>query len=1795
MDDTGRMQYAETSADGASVGSRGGGGSHSASGIPYDAEPYPDWTAAQTFLRMAGRPQPFDLAQTADWVLMTSASVAAREPRIQMVRAECMNFTRDMFASMATRMCQMERRADGPDGRIRSTAALASLLCAGLAKGYACGSHCDSEGGVDKSGGGDAAPGDNGGAGGAGGAPSSKKKDAAFRPHSEYTFKYEEHSGSWPMFEFAYEELYDEQLVDVLAVRIWRFIYDESHSTSALMKRVMEDSQEQMAHMKRNGNARARATSVIAENARMQQWACGPQDIANDFERLVDMQYRSIYTVQAYISACRGYEGGTAENPRGCPLIQDWEERASLPGSKTKPEGCTQGFGSRSPIGLEYLLSPCRHSVNAHTETAGALTAGLCDLNGAELNICARQLACESYFARDSGRGGGAFVHFILPILVQSERLSVESHSIEEFFWVCADRSKVSPFQLSMPRPLAGVTRPTPALRNVVVDALRGRLGSDSDPSKESDAPDVDANGDVRMHSGECLCVSDEELFRSLATGKDERQEAQAARLQNDLVPFDSFLKGYSANSIESISANNSGDEYTIRIKSAIYTNAQETNNVWKKAVLVWFDHHRKRVEDAKAQICASSDAGDGGWNGEERAADEQVDLLWCHFHIIKKDLVKYHACMLGAVFQSSTQRKSVPRGHVAMFEGLMNGVAAHGGTAVMAFRDVQQCSMGAPGQETVGEGTQLQYVDRTVWGHLQDWLGGIFSEDLKVQGRDRLIVDELLLVLFETCTKTTWAFVLFSRRGSGKSMTVERFGYILPEGAVQFNAASSEKAGMNGNSSPNNACLLIYDETPSDITSPHASNRGEFWKQILTRRKYELERTMARKSSGGSDVHVTVKIETSHEEVHAIMTNLGPNITVGGLPSEPKIAFIQRTISMFARAQTHSGRPSADDEFYAHHANPEVKRRIAKFRLFVCLVWFVRLNIQNLDFLQPDLAYARLMWEELDKELFDDFNMSQPAPRRNAKRAENVVTFCVMEAVARCFLYKQTAYLYDCGACEPGGNAKPFEFGDIWDVVRTLHPSREIILYGWQYGFEYTVGTSMHGVNVMTSACEKAGITIGSCLRKSPHADAAKMADQVKGTCASEYQLHDLIGMEEGATLENISRAAQAMKTAREQRAAFRKVAKHTEHKAPLQAVRTLCKAQGWDDDKTKAATAALFPTVPAAAIFYREHSLVRWMNGTALDRATAIDCNAITGTDPDLGHRRQLRFHTQRLDGGGPKEVDLAWMVIDDTTDRQRASLSFAEKISTAGASTAEIVGMHKEGIADTLEQMMGEENIQRIMEMPNLPGSMHYSNAIEKTGTRETGITTIKMATFTAEKKTGGSIAIEPGKEDDEVSETCDARDSRSGQLYNYNDYAEHKSLDRLVNRGRLPALLAIGPTTNVRKGNPIRHTTDNGIEINTGRAFEHAMMISEMTLSLQEMPGIRDSQEMFDQGRAGPNGLQARGCAPSASDISANVRTLPYSRDLAQIFWSKHAYRRLYASDRKEAFTHANNQLKKWCECYSEIDANEFPEMTLRYPGYQATLSNSQGKRSALMPRLLSIEIGDTPCDDKPAVRLEDVSGAMAMNEAEIRLAAASALGRHASDDDIETHARLLAGANYTYEVKGDLFDHSTWFKHARASLSDRGFCDFNVNDVGTEVLLSGEWMLQERYWEAYSNAKLKARDGVCNDTALHPAHQMRISGFIDKHSTYRNVASSGKEGELQPPPRKRKASINLSMQRTMPRHPSQMSSYTARPGAFSIHDETVARMERSRGVEAASASREARPLGTSDAVVMDTRS
>ena len=72
----------------------------------------------------------------------------------------------------------------------------------------------------------------------------------------------------------------------------------------------------------------------------------------------------------------------------------------------------------------------------------------------------------------------------------------------------------------------------------------------------------------------------------------------------------------------------------------------------------------------------------------------------------------------------------------------------------------------------------------------------------------------------------------------------------------------------------------------------------------------------------------------------------------------------------------------------------------------------------------------------------------------------------------------KQAA-AYEAGRPNDDGTPKPFEIGDLWDVIRTLRPTREMILAAWSHSLEYSIGTSSHGVNVMDAICEKLGFVV--------------------------------------------------------------------------------------------------------------------------------------------------------------------------------------------------------------------------------------------------------------------------------------------------------------------------------------------------------------------------------------------------------------------------------------------------------------------------------------------------------------------------------------------------------------------------------------------------------------------------------------------------------------------------------------------------------------------------------------------
>lgn len=105
--------------------------------------------------------------------------------------------------------------------------------------------------------------------------------------------------------------------------------------------------------------------------------------------------------------------------------------------------------------------------------------------------------------------------------------------------------------------------------------------------------------------------------------------------------------------------------------------------------------------------------------------------------------------------------------------------------------------------------------------------------------------------------------------QGNGKSTRAERAAYIFPEGWTTTGGQSSEKSGQNGQSDACDGKNVFYDEMVPELMNPEATNKIEYWKQILSARQYTSARTVCIKDPNGQDTHRTAQIRTPHNETH--------------------------------------------------------------------------------------------------------------------------------------------------------------------------------------------------------------------------------------------------------------------------------------------------------------------------------------------------------------------------------------------------------------------------------------------------------------------------------------------------------------------------------------------------------------------------------------------------------------------------------------------------------------------------------------------------------------------------------------------------------------------------------------------------------------------------------------------------------------------------------------------------------------------------------------------------------------
>ena len=335
-------------------------------------------------------------------------------------RAEVFHVPVECLSRDATRMTHWQTPMQNPT-RATDIAALLGLLWTPTSKGWLSGRHEEIA-----SQGGDEAPED--------GAQRDKKRQKTPERVFRYMYRHPgDMSSSVPMFVICYEEIYDSTRTKVLAIRIWKLIFDQEHSDSELMRKLMDENHDQwsQAGVAHAPNA-SRRPGLVNEHKTTRQIAGSGSVAGARLEYFAGTQYLRIITENIYQQMLPIY-AGAGDKGGGKHAVVLGDLPIGTLNRRIEKDG--DGKGGDHPLAPEWVFNAKRPE---------ALSAGLVHLNGEPMDVDPDQVDVGSYF--DMGTGA-----MQLPDWIKDEK---------QGFFFMTDPSKCNVFDLPLPRPLAGDVSP---------------------------------------------------------------------------------------------------------------------------------------------------------------------------------------------------------------------------------------------------------------------------------------------------------------------------------------------------------------------------------------------------------------------------------------------------------------------------------------------------------------------------------------------------------------------------------------------------------------------------------------------------------------------------------------------------------------------------------------------------------------------------------------------------------------------------------------------------------------------------------------------------------------------------------------------------------------------------------------------------------------------------------------------------------------------------------------------------------------------------------------------------------------------------------------------------------------------------------------------------------------------------------------------------------------------------------------------------------------------------------------
>ena len=674
----------------------------------------------------------------------------------------------------------------------------------------------------------------------------------------------------------------------------------------------------------------------------------------------------------------------------------------------------------------------------------------------------------------------------------------------------------------------------------------------------------------------------------------------------------------------------------------------------------------------------------------------------------------------------------------------------------------------------------------------------------------------------------------------------------------------------------------------------------------------------------------------------------------------------------------------------------------------------------------------------------------------------------------------------FEAGRLDEEGNPPPFAFTMLYDVIRQLRATPELIFMAWSQSLDYNIGTAAHSMAAMTALCEHFNLQIGNWLKRPPVVNDSANGDHpvyapespsvgfpTRGAGVSDQEWANLQSAylqaqqqrEAAATLSECPSMMNIGGVSREQRLEMLKMFerqrratslyRHTctldgntdiEMRNPVEVIDQVMRKHGnpVDMDPAEASTVDgdCLPVYPSAILASTVQTCTMYNLGSVVDWCSNGDLTPMYEIGiPSIGTRKFFNFSQKK--SHGPCRYNTAWL----RKDAKDGWMSFVKEVSHCNT-TCKIFDLPQNALRDAFYLLTTRDNSRRCTEEPRVPHDMMSHRAfVDGTG----------MDVGSAENENQGGVRMR-GMIDGRGSEHPPGTEAPKRHPYaKVPDIKLQRQIDYVANNGRLPAMMPM-ISNNVRDTPPVRLISEGDhryIEINTAAAHEHTRMLAEASIRCSIQPGLENMQEVFCGDSHGPEGL-CIDTQPDGSSGEINCTRMAYSYDLVSIALTLDAMGRYYDPNRQEYVKMYNDVFSH--QLQTVFKTEDLPHMCLRFVGYEDSASRrfvstpvNEERNKAFTP----VEVGDD------AQKEED----FATTHSHLQLS----LGHEPSDDEVERYMRSRSGSRSMSGVRGDLMDMTTYIEHTLTTMKERGML-LDEDDVVMKLVQDDPYGLRSRVAE-----------------------------------------------------------------------------------------------------------------------------